>query len=110
MALLGFSLLICRAESLHSPPQGPCIGKDKALVSGEESDTVPVPLQYWDEVAKIEKQRSKHLTKQPYMVFSRFQHLLFLEGCFPIWLRYLQVSCAVLNLGHFFPFLWWGSS
>lgn len=71
----------------------------------EESDTVPVPLQYWDEVAKIEKQRSKHLTKQPYMVFSRFQHLLFLEGCVPIWLRYLQVPCAVLNLGHFFSFL-----
>ena len=28
-------------------------------------------------VAKIEKQRGKHLIKQSYLVFSRFQHLLF---------------------------------
>lgn len=53
-------------------------------------------------VAKIEKQRSKHLTKQTYLVFSRFQHLLFLEVGAPVWLRYLQVPCTLLNLGLFF--------
>lgn len=58
-------------------------------------------------MAKIEKQRSKHLTKQPYLVFSRFQHLLFLEVCVPIWWRDLQVPRTVLNLGLFF-FLFFG--
>lgn len=44
--------------------------------------------------SEIEKQRSKHLTKQPHLAFFRFQHLLFLEVYVPILLRYLQVPCT----------------
>ena len=71
----------------------------------DEGDVVPVQLQYWDRVTKTEKQRSKHLNKKPYLVFSRIQHLLFLEVLIPIWLKYLQVPRTLLNLGHFFSFL-----
>lgn len=42
---------------------------------------------------------------QPYLVFSRFQHLLFLEVCVPTWLMYLRVLCTLLILGHFSSFL-----
>lgn len=42
--------------------------------------------------------------------FSRFEHHLFLEVRVPLWLRYLQVPCTLLNLGHSFSFQWWGRS
>lgn len=93
-------------QEASTPPTSNMHRERQGLIFWEEGDAVPVPLQHWDGagVAKIEKQRSKHLTKQPYMVFSRFQHLLFLEGCVLIWLRYLQVPCTMFNLGHFFFF------
>lgn len=65
------------------------------------SDTRPLQLQSWE----IGKQGNKHLTSQPYLVFSRFQRLLFLEVCVPILLQYLRVLCTLLVLGHFSSFL-----
>lgn len=53
---------------------------------------------------EIGEQGSQRLATQPSLVFSRFQHLLFLEVGVPVWWKYLRVLCTLLILGHFSSF------
>ena len=69
---LSFHIPTCRTGSLHSPPQGPRIVKDKALYLVQSSGcTVPVQLQSGDGGGKNRK-AEKQAPDQA-VIFSIFQ-------------------------------------